>query len=173
MNCSSGCGSPQSADEVAERIQDARDLPHALDPDGEVMATYIHPDEVRDDVEVQQSLRTSMRDIQRGTTGGVIAEAIPHAELPHGVLQKPAGRVAIHRTPLQKLALRHEILHGIHEQRHGVPKTVGEILRSEWAAHAGTYLGKHGRRAGGSALSRLRRAVNGTIAATLRQVRST
>jgi hypothetical protein len=110
-----------------------------------------------------------MRDIRRATTGGIIAEAIPSGELAYGLHPQPARRTPIARTPLEVQALRHEILHAIHEQRAGLPKTLVQFARSEWAAHSGSLLGKHGRKAGGSFVARLIRAVAGTVLLTLRQ----
>ena len=143
-------------------------LPHELDPRTGATAQYFHPDEVRRSLAIQGELRT-MRDIHRGTTGGVIAEALPSPELSHGVFSAQARRAPLARTALQKLALRHEILHGIYELRQGVPKTLNAIARSEWAAHAGSLLGKHGRKAGGNLLTRLGRVILGTALLTLRQ----
>jgi hypothetical protein len=144
-------------------------LPHALDARSRATAQYFHPDEVRDYIAVQQGLRT-MRDIRRATRGGIIAEAIPSGQLAYGLHPQPARRAPIDRTPLEVQALRHEILHAIHEQRTGLPKTIVQFARSEWAAHSGSLLGKHGRKAGGSWIARFIRALLGTVLLTLRQM---
>jgi hypothetical protein len=142
-------------------------LPHALDPHGPVRASYFHADEVRGSYDLQRLLVT-MRDVRRGTTARVIAEALPGAELAHGLHPEPERRASPARTPVEMQALGHEILHAIHEQRAGLPKTLIQVARSEWAAHAGSLLGKHGRKEGGLFITRFMRAVAGTLLLTLR-----
>lgn len=144
-------------------------LPHALDPHGPVRASYFHADEVRGTYDLQRLLVT-IRDIRRGTSAGVIAEALPGAELAYGLHPQLARRAPAARTPLQVQALRHEIYHAIQEQRAGLPKTLAQVARSEWAAHSGSLLGKHGRKAGAPFMVRLVRAISGTVLLTLRYV---
>jgi hypothetical protein len=146
-------------------------LPTALDPRGDIMADYLHPDEVRSNADNVQAHLRSMRDLDRATTGGVIRERLGQRESAHGVLREPAQPRARDRAPLEKLALRHEIAHAIHEQRHGQPQNIGQIARSEWAAQAGSLLNESGRQFGGSLPARFGRAVVGAAKPTLRQMR--
>jgi hypothetical protein len=126
-------------------------LRRGLDDEPGVLASYIHPDEVREHPEItdeiirdraaQGKLGRGVADAARAVRGGVIRERSLFGQ---DLLRRNQRLVSTLGVDPAKVARRAEIIHSVHEQRHGVPKSIGRVLKSEWASNAATFIGRKG-----------------------------